>query len=582
MSGIQLPPSGAQRRRRRPAVRPPSDPPAGPSNEVSRPPGPPPPAPTSGAAPVGAGILLSRLSGLIREVVTAGFLGLGVSADAFRAALRIPNLMQNLLGEGVLSASFIPVYSRLIDRAGDDPDADDSDDEEAGRTAGAVAGLLAAATSVLVLVGMVLARPITIVLTPGFDGDKLDLTVSLVRIMFPGIGVLVLSAWCLAILNSHRRFFLSYVAPVLWNVAQIVVVAAVAIGGSTERSLANALAWGVVIGGFLQLAVQVPAVRQLVPDLRFSLDRKRTAVRDSLSRLGPVVFGRGVVQISGYVDLFLASLLFTGALAADTTAQFLYLLPVSLFGMSIAAAELPELSRLGTEAPAATKERVERGLARVAYFVAPTAVLYVALGETLVGALFERSQFGPSDSRLVWLTLSAYSLGLVATTASRLLQNTLYALDDPRTPARIALVRVIVGTVVAVSLMFWLDGFVLVGTTIERETAATADVEGIRHLGVVGIAIGSAVAAWCEFLLLRLALAWRVGRIAIGGGQLPIVLTVAVAAAAAGRVVALVIGDPPPLVAAVPVFAVAAVVYLGLTSAVGLRLREQLAGTGLG
>ncbi|HEU5083578.1 MAG TPA: murein biosynthesis integral membrane protein MurJ [Acidimicrobiales bacterium] len=522
-----------------------------------------------GASHVGAGILLSRLSGLLREVVTAGFLGLTGSADAFRAALRIPNLMQNLLGEGVLSASFIPVYSRLVD----------TDEEEAGRTAGAVAGLLVAATSVLVLVGMVLSRPLTLLLTPGFADEpaKLDLTVSLVRIMFPGVGLLVLSAWCLAILNSHRRFFLSYVAPVLWNAAQIVVVAVVAIGGSTPRSLANALAWGVVLGGFLQLAVQLPAVRTLVPHLRLSLDRNRRNVRDSLSRLGPVIFGRGVVQISGYVDLFLASLLASGALAADTQAQFLYLLPVSLFGMSIAAAELPELSRLGPQAPAQAKDRVERGLARVAYFVAPTAVLYVALGELLVAALFERGRFGPSDTRLVWLSLSAYALGLIATTASRLLQNTLYALDDPRTPARIALVRVVLGTLVALSLMFWFDGFVLVGTTVEAETAATAT-RDFLHLGVVGIAIGSATAAWCEFLLLRLALAWRIGRVTLGGGRLPVVLTAALVAAAAGRVVALVIGDPPALVAAVPVFGVAGAVYLLLTTWQGMRLRDELTG----
>ncbi|MGK2928917.1 MAG: murein biosynthesis integral membrane protein MurJ [Acidimicrobiales bacterium] len=529
-----------------------------------------PDAPSSGAAQVGAGILLSRLSGLLREVVTAGFLGLGVSADAFRAALRIPNLLQNLLGEGVLSASFIPVYARLVDK---------DDEEEAGRTAGAVAGLLAAATSILVLVGMVAARPITIVLTPGFrdDPDKLDLTVQLVRIMFPGIGLLVLSAWCLAILNSHRRFFLSYVAPVLWNAAQIVVVAVVAIGGSTERSLANALAWGVVLGGLAQFVVQLPTVRSLVPDLKLSLDRRRKTVRDSISRLGPVVFGRGVVQLSGYIDLFLASLLVTGALAANASAQFLYLLPVSLFGMSIAASELPELSRLGTQAPGAVRARIERSLVRVAYFVVPTAVLYIAIGELLVGALFERGRWGPSDTRLVWLALSAYALGLIATTASRLLQNTLYSLDDPRTPARIALVRVLVGTGAAVASMFWFDGFVVVGTSIQSETAATAGA-GFLHLGVVGIALGSAAAAWTEFLLLRKALSWRIGHIALGGGRLPELLTMAAVAGAVGRVVALMIGDLPPLLEAGPVFAAAGVAYLFLTSGVGLRLRDQIAG----
>ncbi len=527
----------------------------------------PPRAPSSGATQVGAGILLSRLAGVVREVVTAGFLGVGVASDAFKAALRIPNLLQNLLGEGVLSASFIPVYSRLVD----------TDEEEAGRTAGAVAGLLAGLVAVLVVIGVVLARPITILLTPGFrdDPEKLELTVDLVRIMFPGVGLLVLSAWCLAILNSHRRFFLSYVAPVLWNAAQIAVVVAVAVGGSTQRSLANGLAWGVVAGGLAQFLVQVPTVRALVPNLRLSLDRRRRAVRDALGRVGPVVFGRGIVQISGYLDLLLASLLVTGAVAAGTYAQVLYLLPVSLFGMAVAAAELPELSRLPRAERLALAGRVDDGLARVAFFVVPTAVAYVGVGELVVGALFERGEFGVADTRLVWLVLAAYSLGLLATTASRLLQNSLYALDDPRSPARIALVRVIAGTAVAATVMFWLDGFVVVGTSLQSETEATASA-AFLHLGAVGIALGSAVGAWVEYLLLRAALAWRIGAVRLGGGRLAPLLTAALVAVALARVVALVLGDLDPLVAAIPVLGVAGGVYLVATAALGIPVRDQL------
>jgi putative peptidoglycan lipid II flippase len=518
-----------------------------------------------GATLVAAGILLSRLSGLIREIVTAGFLGVGVAADAFKAALRIPNLLQNLLGEGVLSASFIPVYSRLSD----------TDEEEAGRTAGAVAGLLAAAVSVLVVLGLMAARPLTIVLTPGFSDERLDLTVDLVRIMFPGVGFLVLSAWCLAILNSHRRFFLSYVAPVLWNAAQIVVVAVVAIGGASQVSLATALAWGVVIGGLAQLLVQLPAVRSLVPHLRVSLDRGRDGVRDALSRLGPVIFGRGVVQISGYLDLVLASLLVAGAVAAATYAQVLYLLPVSLFGMSIAASELPELSRMGAAQRGELARRVEDGLRRVAYFVAPTAVIYIALGEPLVGALFERGEFNASDTRLVWLVLAAYSLGLLASTASRLLQNSLYALDDPRTPARIALVRVVTSAIGALSVMFLLDQVVLVGTEIRLETALT-DSDDFAHLGAVGLALGSALGAWVELALLRLALRWRIGPVDLGGGALGTVLTAALAGAAVGRVVDLFVGGLPLILAAGLAIGVAGVVYLAFTTVLGLPLRSML------
>jgi len=518
-----------------------------------------------GALLVAAGIFLSRISGLVREVVTAGFLGVGIAADAFKAALRIPNLLQNLLGEGVLSASFIPVYARLLD----------TDEEEAGRTAGAIAGILAATVSVLVVVGIVAARPLTVLLTPGFEGDKLDLTVDLVRIMFPGVGLLVLSAWCLAILNSHRRFFLSYVAPVLWNVAQIAVVAAVAVGGATTTSLATALSWGVVVGGLAQLAVQLPTVRSLVPHLRLSLDRHRRPVRDALGRLGPVVFGRGIVQISSYMDLVLASLLATGAVAAGTYAQVLYLLPVSLFGMSVAAAELPELSRMGAGARQELAGRVDQGLRRVAYFVAPTAAVYVALGEPVVSTLFERGEFGPSATRQVWFVLAAYSLGLLASTGSRLLQSSLYALDDPRTPARIALVRVVVSVVVAVAVMFPLDDLVLLGTAV-RSSGDVADAGQLLHLGAVGIALGSAVGAWVEVLLLRMALRWRIGPIDLGGGALGEVVTAALAGVALGRVADLVLGDlPAPLLAAATLGAAAAT-YLGLTTVLGLPLRAMV------
>src|SRR6202035_1042720 len=157
---------------------------------------------------VASGIMFSRLAGLIRERALAHFLGTLPAADAFRAALRIPNFLQNLFGEGVLSASFIPVYSRLLA---------DSDERDANHVASVVGSLLALLTSLLVILG-ILSTPLLIdVIAPGFTGETRQLTVRLVQILFPGVGALVMSAWCLGILNSHGRFFLSYSAPVLWN-----------------------------------------------------------------------------------------------------------------------------------------------------------------------------------------------------------------------------------------------------------------------------------------------------------------------------------------------------------------------------
>jgi peptidoglycan biosynthesis protein MviN/MurJ (putative lipid II flippase) len=182
---------------------------------------------------VGSAILLSRLAGLLREKLLAYHLGTGLAAEAFRAALRIPNLLQNLLGDGVLSGAFVPTYARFIR---------DGRADEAGRLAGAIAAILVLVTGTSVAVGMVLAEPLTRLLTPGFPAGsaKAELTVTLVRILFPSLGFLVLSAWCLGVLNAHRRFFRAYVAPVLWNASIIIALSIAASISQIEEDLARA------------------------------------------------------------------------------------------------------------------------------------------------------------------------------------------------------------------------------------------------------------------------------------------------------------------------------------------------------
>jgi len=190
----------------------------------------------SGSFFVASGIFLSRVSGLIRERVFAHYFGNSDAGDAFKAALKIPNFLQNLFGEGVLSASFIPVYARLLAI---------EENEAARRVAWTVGGILCLFVSVLVL-GGTLATPYMIeVIAPGFHAEKKELTIQIVRVLFPGTGVLVLSAWCLGILNSHRRFFLSYSAPVLWNLA---IIGTLVFFGSRHgmEQLAIDAAWGLV------------------------------------------------------------------------------------------------------------------------------------------------------------------------------------------------------------------------------------------------------------------------------------------------------------------------------------------------
>src|SRR5262245_34639444 len=311
--------------------------------------------------------MLSRIAGLVRLRVFAHYFGLASdAADAFNAAFRIPNFLQNLFGEGALSASFIPVYAALVSRG---------EQRLADRVAGAVGALLALAVSLLVLIGVVATPLLIAAIAPGFTGEKRALTITLVRILFPGAGLLVLSAWCLGVLNSHGRFLLSYAAPVMWNAAMI--VALVAYGAETPLPrLAELLAWGSVVGSALQLLVQLPVVFRVAPEVRLVLGFASGHVRTVVTNFVPVFVSRGVVQLSAYIDALLASLLPTGAVTGLANAQILYLLPVSLFGMSIAAAELPTMSGDAQRGLDVLRHRLSAGLRQIAFLVVPSAVAF--------------------------------------------------------------------------------------------------------------------------------------------------------------------------------------------------------------
>ena len=337
---------------------------------------------------VAAGILLSRIVGLVRNRVFAHYFGTSDAADAFNAAFRIPNFLQNLFGEGVLSASFIPVYAGLRAR-GEDAEADGSRRAVAALLGLATAGARAARDRAHAVAHRRIA--------PGFTGEKREVTIRLVRILFPGAGLLVLSAWCLGVLNSHRRFFLSYSAPVLWNLA--IIASLVAFGSGTPAyRLAEIAAWGSVLGSLLQLGVQLPTVAALLEGIRPRLARGSAAVAEVLHNFGPVFVGRGVVQISAYVDTVLASLLPTGAVAGLSYAQVIYTLPVSLFGMSVSAAELPAMaSAVGSESERASylRGRLDGGLRQIAFFVVPSAMAFLALGDVVAGALYQIGRLHP-------------------------------------------------------------------------------------------------------------------------------------------------------------------------------------------
>src|SRR5262249_27352820 len=271
---------------------------------------------------------------------------------------------------------------------------------------------------------------------------KRDLTIQLVRIIFPGTGLLVLGAWCLGVLNSHHKFLLSYAVGALMNAAQIVTL--VIFGrGSELPTLAVYLAWGYVAGAAIQFGVQVPVVFKLAPNLRFAVDLASDHVRTVTRNFVPVLISRGVVQFSAYVDAIIATLLPTGAAAALANAQQIYMAPIGLFGMSVSAAELPAMSGdavMSQDGLEAVRRRLNAGLRPISFFVIPSAVGFLTLGDVIAAAILQTGRFSRTDSIYVWGILAGSSVGLLAQTLGRLYVNGYYALRDPRSPLNFAIV----------------------------------------------------------------------------------------------------------------------------------------------
>jgi putative peptidoglycan lipid II flippase len=475
---------------------------------------------------VAAGILLSRIAGLIRTRVFAHYLGNSAAAGAYNAGLKIPNFLQNLFGEGVLSASFIPVYARLI--------AED-DDEMAGRVAGVILSLLGVIVMVIVTVCVFITPWIIDLIAPGFEGDVRLLTIRVVQILFPATGLLVFSAWCLGVLNSHHKFFVSYVAPVVWNAAMIATL--VFFGTRTSQSgLVIALSWGTVVGCALQVAIQVPFVLKYAPRIKLSLQTALPHVRAVISSFVPVVISRGVVQLSGYIDQVIASYLGTAAVAGLSYAQTIYFLPISLFGMSVAAAELPQMSgALGTEEEinAALRQRLDRGLRQISFFVVPTVTAFIFIGRVLVAALFQSGEFRNDDSLYVWYILVGSTFGLLAVTLGRLYSSAFYALRDPKTPLRFAMLRVSLTAVLGLLFAFPLQPYI-VDLIVLLHMPVPNLPEGPKLLGVIGLTASAGMAGWIEFALLRRALARRIGNVKLAPSFLGRLWISGLVAAAAG------------------------------------------------
>lgn len=512
--------------------------------------------PISHSLLVASGIFLSRIVGFARQRIFGYYFGISDAADIFNTAFRIPNFLQNLFGEGALSASFIPVYSKL--RA-------QGEGKEAENVAHSVFSILSLVISLFVLIGIVAAPALVSVIAPGFDGEKRIQTILLVRILFPGAGVLVLSAWCLGILNSHRRFFLSYAAPVVWNIS---IIASLVIWGrvSSQDRLVEIAAWGSVAGSVFQFVIQLPLVMKLLGSIHFTTVWKGENIRKVVLNFFPAFVSRGVIQISAFADSAIASIIGSGAVAIVSTAQMLYTLPISLFGMSVSASELPEMSSAtGTRDEIAKKLqlRINSGLRKISFFVVPSAVAFFALGDVVAAALFQTGKFDIQGVRYVWATLCGASFGLLASTFARLYSSAFYALHDTKTPFKFACIRVVSG----VSLSFFL------ATQIPHLLGIDP------QWGTAFMTLSSGIAGWCEYALLRKTLNRIIGN--SGPGFLSVIALYGAALTAAlagwgGKLLIGYFGTIHPMISGAVILGIYTTVYFLASSLLGISEAQKI------
>ena len=402
---------------------------------------------TRAAGIVGVATLLSRIFGYIRDMVLASFFGAGMAADAFIAAFRIPNLLRRLFGEGSLSIAFVPVFTEAMVNG---------DREDALRLAGSSLKLLLICLSMVTIAGIVAAPAIIQLVAPGFTDppEKMALSVTLTRIMFPYVICIGLVALCMGILNVMGHFAAPAIAPVLLNLAMIGAVTAVSRFSDSQTVQVVGLASGVLVGGALQLFLQLPFL--VKGGVRFW--RRSGLWHPRMKTIGllmlPTIFGAAVYQINILVGTLLASLLTEGSVSylyyADRLVQF----PLGIFAHAAATAVLPSLSR-----QAAGHNHVGMGetfgyaMSLVLFLTLPAMVGLIVLREPIVALLFQRGAFDGLTTQLTAEALLYYALGLWAFAAVRIVVSTFYAMQDTRTPVKTATVSVVANMLLGIALM---------------------------------------------------------------------------------------------------------------------------------
>jgi len=425
---------------------------------------------------VGGATLVSRIFGYIRDMVVAYLFGAGAATDAFFLAFRIPNTLRRLFAEGALTIAFIPVFTEHLARSPRE------DAETLGRSTGTATFI---ALALLTLAGIGLAPWIVKIFAYGFtyDPGTFDLAVSLTRIVFPYILLVGIVAWAMGILNSFKQFFAPAFAPVLLNLGMI--GSALLLRGFFPHPI-FALAAGVILGGILQILLQIPFLSRT--GMRFR--GKVTLLHPGLKRIAllmlPAMFGLAVYQLNVLMGTLLASFLPRGSITYLYYADRVVEAPLGIFAIALATAVLPTMSEKTAQNDiAGLKSTLRDSVSTLLFLIVPATFALVVLRVPIINVLFEHGEFTADSTRLTASALGAYALGLVAFSGVRVVVPTFYSLKDTRTPVRVALISFIANLTFSLALM-----------------------DSLKH---VGLALATSLSAGLNLVLLLYLLRRRIG-----------------------------------------------------------------------
>ncbi len=444
-------------------------------------------------ARVGANTLVSRILGFVRDIVIARMFGASPGADAFFVAFRIPNLLRRLFAEGAFATAFVPVLTEYKTQRSH---------EEVQELVAHVAGLLGGILFLVTAAGVAAAPVIVLVFAPGFleTPEKFELTVQMVRITFPYILFISLTAFAGGILNSYGRFGVPAFTPVLLNLS--LIAAALWLAPQMAEPV-TALAWGVFAAGVVQLGFQLPFIKGLGFLVRPTLRRGHEGVKRILRLIVPATLGVSVAQINLLVDTLIASFLVTGSISwlyySDRMVEF----PLGVFGIALATVILPNLSRQhAADSPEAFSNTLDWALRLVLVIGAPAAIGLAVLASPILTTLFQYGEFGQGDVRMAALSLVAYATGLLAFIAVKVLAPGYYARQDTKTPVRIAIVAMLTNIVLNLALVVPLKH---AGLALATSIAAYLNAV-LLHRGLLKRGIFNPLKGWAT-LTLRVAVA---------------------------------------------------------------------------